>query len=45
MYCKEVHCKLYTIKTHITAADILNDRVLLFYAQQSLRVGIIKGLA
>ena len=35
-YSKVVHCKLYTTKTPITAADILNDRVLPFYAQQGL---------
>ena len=35
-YSKVVHCKLYTTKTPITAADILNDRVLLFYAHQGL---------
>ena len=35
-YSKVVHCKLYTTKTPITAADILNDRVLPFYAQQCL---------
>lgn len=30
------HCKLYVTKTPITAADLLNDRVLLFYASQDL---------
>ena len=35
-YSKVVHCKLYTTKTPITAADILNDRVLPFYAHQGL---------
>ncbi len=30
------HCKLYIIKTPITAADLLNDRVLPFYASQGL---------
>ncbi len=29
-YSKVVHCKLYTTKTPITAADLLNDRVLPF---------------
>lgn len=31
-----VHCKLYTIKTPITAADILNDKVLPFYNNHDL---------
>lgn len=35
-YSKVVHCKLYTAKTPITAADILNDKVLPFYAMQGL---------
>jgi len=35
-YCKVAHCKLYTTKTPITAADILNDRVLPFYEQHQL---------
>lgn len=35
-YSKIVHCKLYTTKTPITAADILNDRVLPFYQSQEL---------
>ena len=35
-YSKVVHCKLYTTKTPITAADLLNDRVLPFYAQHGL---------
>lgn len=35
-YSKVVHCKLYTAKTPITAADILNDKVLPFYATQGL---------
>lgn len=30
------HCKLYVTKTPITAADLLNDRVLPFYASQNL---------
>ena len=37
-YCKVAHCKLYTTKTPITAADLLNDRVLPFYASQELPV-------
>jgi transposase InsO family protein len=35
-YSKVVHCKLYTTKTPITAADVLNDKVLPFYASQGL---------
>lgn len=35
-YSKVVHCKLYTTKTPITATDLLNDRVLPFYAQHEL---------
>ena len=35
-YNKGVHCKLYTTKTPITAADLLNDRVLPFYYSQDL---------
>ncbi|SUI04640.1 integrase [Salmonella enterica subsp. indica] len=30
-YSKVAHCKLYVTKTPITAADLLNDRVLPFY--------------
>ncbi|MEJ1296790.1 MAG: IS481 family transposase [Candidatus Sedimenticola sp. (ex Thyasira tokunagai)] len=37
-YCKMAHCKLYTTKTPITAADLLNDRVLPFYVSQELPV-------
>ena len=37
-YAKVAHCKLYTTKTPITAADLLNDRVLPFYAEQELPV-------
>lgn len=37
-YSKVAHCKLYTTKTPITAADLLNDRVLPFYASESLPV-------
>lgn len=37
-YAKVAHCKLYTTKTPITAADLLNDRVLPFYADQELPV-------
>lgn len=35
-YSKVAHCKLYTTKTPITSADILNDKVLPFYAAQDL---------
>ena len=35
-YCKVAHCKLYTTKTPITAADLLNDRVLPFYEGMDL---------
>ncbi|MCV6621804.1 MAG: IS481 family transposase [Cellvibrionaceae bacterium] len=37
-YCRVAHCKLYTTKTPITAADLLNDRVLPFYASEQLPV-------
>jgi len=37
-YSKVVHCKLYTTKTPITAADVLNDKVLPFYAANGLPV-------
>jgi len=30
-YSKVVHCKLYTTKTPITAADLLNDKVMPFF--------------
>jgi len=35
-YAKTAQCKLYTTKTPITAADLLNDRVLPFYEQHQL---------
>ncbi len=35
-YSKVAHCKLYVTKTPITAADLLNDRVLPFYTSQGL---------
>lgn len=35
-YSKVVHCKLYTTKTPITSADLLNDRVLPFYETHDL---------
>lgn len=37
-YCKVAHAKLYTTKTPITAADMLNDKVLPFYAEHDLPV-------
>ncbi|WP_446810104.1 IS481 family transposase [Methylomonas sp. 2BW1-5-20] len=37
-YSKVAHCKLYTTKTPITAADILNDKVLPFYEANELPV-------
>jgi transposase InsO family protein len=41
-YSKWAAAKLYTTKTPITAADLLNDRVLPFFAEQGL--GIIRML-
>src|SRR3990172_2167418 len=35
-YCKVAFAKLYTEKTPVTAADLLNDRVLPFYAEHGL---------
>lgn len=37
-YCKVAHAKLYTNKTPITAADLLNERVLPYYEQHGLPV-------
>jgi transposase InsO family protein len=37
-YSKVAHCKLYTTKTPITAADLLNDKVLPFYEANDLVV-------
>ena len=37
-YSKVAHAKLYTTKTPISAADFLNDRVLLFYEDHDLPV-------
>ena len=37
-YCKVAHAKLYTTKTPITAADMLNDKVLPFCAEHDLPV-------
>ena len=36
--CKVAHAKLYTTRTPITAADLLNDRVLPFYEEHDLPV-------
>lgn len=41
-YSKRAAAKLYTTKTPVTAADLLNDRVLPFFARQSM--GIIRIL-
>ena len=37
-YCKVAHAKFYTSKTPITAADLLNERVLPFYEEHELPV-------
>lgn len=37
-YSKVAHCKLYTTKTPIASADLLNDRVLPFYVEHDLPV-------
>jgi len=37
-YAKVARCKLYTTKTPITTADLLNDRVLQVYAMHDLTV-------
>ncbi len=37
-YSKVAQCKLYTTKTPITAADLLNDKVLPFYEAEDLPV-------
>ncbi|VVC74610.1 hypothetical protein AQULUS_23760 (plasmid) [Aquicella lusitana] len=41
-YSKVAHCKLYTTKTPITSADLLNDRVLPFFEEQGL--GLLRVL-
>ena len=41
-YSKVAHCKLYTTKTPITSADLLNDRVLPFFEEQEM--GVIRML-
>ncbi len=40
-YSKVAHAKLYTTKTPITAADMLNDQVLPFYEEHSLLLRIL----
>jgi transposase InsO family protein len=37
-YCRHAICKLYTQKTALAAADILNDRVLPFYEAEGIPV-------
>lgn len=37
-YSKMAFCKLYTTKTPITAADLLNDRVLPFFEKQKVAI-------
>ena len=37
-YSKVAHCKLYNMKTAITAADLLNDRVIPFYEEMDMPV-------
>jgi transposase InsO family protein len=37
-YSRVAHCKLYTSKTPITSADLLNDKVLPFYEAQDVPV-------
>lgn len=37
-YSKIAHCKLYTSKTPITSADVLNDKVLPFYSSHDISV-------
>lgn len=37
-YSKVAHCKLYTTKTPITSADLLNDRVLPFFEEHDMRI-------
>ena len=41
-YSKVAHCKLYTTKTPITSADLLNDRVLPFFEEYGM--GILRML-
>lgn len=37
-YSKIAHCKLYTTKTPITSADLMNDRVLPFFEEHGMGV-------
>lgn len=37
-YSKHAICKLYTMRTALTAADLLNDRVLPFYEEHGVRL-------
>ena len=37
-YSRVAHCKLYTDKTAITSADLLNDRVLPFFADHGIEL-------
>ncbi len=37
-YAKTAHAKLYTTKTPITSADLLNDKVLPFYEENDIQV-------
>lgn len=37
-YSKVSHCKLYTTKTPITSADLLNDRVLPFFEEHGMGI-------
>jgi len=37
-YSKVAHCKLYNMRTALTAADLLNDRVLPFYEEMNMPV-------
>ena len=37
-YSRVAHVKLYTEKSAITSADILNDKVLPFYKSQSIEI-------
>ena len=42
-YSRVAHVKLYTEKSAITSADILNDKVLPFYASQSIEIQRIRN--
>ncbi len=41
-YARAAICKLYTEKTAITAADLLNDKVIPFYAEH--KIGLLRVL-